>query len=85
MYSVYFLSIIAHYEFASFSCNRLRHCIYNVCVLCIVLSLLQNNRMKGIEEQLKLVFTSGIAAALSTSQNSALVLFPFNSLTAATN
>ena len=41
--------------------------------------------MKGIEEQLKLVFTSGIAAALSTSQNSASVSLAFNSLTAATN
>ena len=41
--------------------------------------------MKGVEEQLKLLFTSGIAAALSTSQNSASVSFAFNSLTAATN
>ena len=60
-------------------------CVYSVCVLCIVLSLFQNNRMKGIEEQLKLVFTSGIAAALSTSQNSASVSLAFNSLTVATN
>ena len=47
------------------------------------------NRMKGIEEQLKLLFTSGIAAALSTSQNSTSVSLPFNelvrSLTAATS
>ena len=71
-------------------------CAYYVCILYIVPSLFQNNRfdqilnrMKGIEEQLKLPFTSGIAAALSTSQNSASVLLLFNelvrSLTAATS
>ena len=60
-------------------------CVYHVRVLCIVLFLFQYNRMKGVEEQLKLLFTSGIAAALSTSQNSASVSFAFNSLTAATN
>ena len=41
--------------------------------------------MKGIEDQLKLLFTSGIAAALSTPQNSASVALAFNSLIAATN
>ena len=41
--------------------------------------------MKGVEDQLKLLFTSGIAAALSTSQNSASVALAFNSLIAATN
>ena len=68
-------------------------CAYNVCVLYVVPSLFQNNRfdqilnrMKGIEEQLKLLFTSAIAAALSTSQNSASVSLPLiNSLTAATS
>ena len=71
-------------------------CAYYVYILYIVPSLFQNNRfdqilnrMKGIEEQLKLLFTSGIAAALSTSQSSASVSLPSNelvrSLTAATS
>ena len=55
-------------------------------IIYIVSSLFQNNRIKGIEEQLKLLFTSGIAAALSTSQNSSSVSLAFNnSLTAATS
>ena len=63
-------------------------CVYHVYmgIIYIVSSLFQNNRMKGIEEQLKLLFTSGIAAALSTSQNSSSVSLAFNnSLTAATS